>query len=147
MISWRSCARRALSKPESAWRLRARTLAAMALLVAAQIMVRIVPLARWRGWLGLAGAAAPHRQSEARKLAIHVERAAARLPWGALCLPRAIALSALLKNRNIPHQVVIAIRPAGQRGEADALHAWIDCGGIVVLGALEGPWHELARLP
>ena len=100
-----------------------------------------------KGWPGLAGAAAPHRQSEARRLAIHVERAAARLPWGALCLPRAIALSALLKNRNIPHQVVIAIRPAGQRGEADALHAWIDCGGIVVLGALEGPWHELARLP
>lgn len=53
----------------------------------------------------------------------------------------------MLKNKNISHQMIIAIRPAGQREGADALHAWVECGGNIVLGALDGPWHELARLP
>ena len=143
----RNCARQALSKADPAWRLRGRTLAALALLVGAQVLIRIVPLPRWRSRLGLAGECLIHQRIEARRLAVHVERAAARLPWGALCLPQAIALSMLLKNKGIPHQVVIAIRPSGQRGQADSLHAWVDCGGITVLGALAGPWHELARLP
>jgi len=104
-----------LSRTDSTWRLRGRTLAALVLIVGAQALIRIAALPR--------------------------------LPWGALCLPQAIALSILLKYSDIPHHLVIAIRPAGQRGQADALHAWIDCGGTVVLGALAGPWHELARLP
>ena len=119
----------------------------MALLIWAQILIRVVPLARWRGWLGLGGEAAPADLIAARRLAVHVERAAARLPWGARCLPQAIALGIILKNKNIPHQMIIAIRPAGQREAADALHAWVECGSNIVLGALDGPWHELARLP
>jgi hypothetical protein len=136
-----------LSRTDSTWRLRGRTLAALVLIVGAQALIRIAALPRWRRRLGLAGECTAAQQDEARRLAIHVERAAARLPWGALCLPQAIALSIMLKYSDIPHDLVIAIRPAGQRGQADALHAWIDCGGTVVLGALAGPWHELARLP
>lgn len=119
----------------------------MGLLVGAQALIRIVPLARWRGWLGLAGTASPADRIAARRLAVHVERAASRLPWGALCLPQAVSLSIMLKKKNIPHHLIVAIRPAGQREAADALHAWVECAGTIVLGALDGPWHELARLP
>lgn len=136
-----------MSRVEPPWRLRARTLTAMALLVGAQALIRIVPLGRWRGRLGLAGECSPLQQIAARRLAVHVERAAGRLPWGALCLPRAMTLSVMLKSRGIPHQLVIAIRPPGLRGEADVLHAWVDCSGTIVIGALDGPWHEVARMP
>ena len=119
----------------------------MVLLVGAQALIRIVPLGRWRGLLGLAGECLPHQQIEARRLAVHVERAACRLPWGALCLPQAMALSIMLKRRHIPHQLVIAIRPPGRRDDADALHAWVACGTTIVIGALDGPWHEVARMP
>ncbi len=136
-----------MSQAESPWRLRARTLSAMVLLAGAQALIRIVPLGRWRGRLGLVGECRPDQQVAARRLAVHVERAASRLPWGALCLPQAMALSVMLKSRGIPHQLVIAIRPPGLRGEADALHAWVDCCGAIVIGVLDGPWHEVARMP
>ena len=136
-----------MPQADSPWRLRARTLTAMALLVSAQALIRIVPLGRWRGRLGLAGECLPQQQIAARRLAVHVERAASRLPWGALCLPQAMALSVMLKRRHIPHQLVIAIRPPGRRDDADALHAWVACGPTIVIGALDGPWHEVARMP
>lgn len=133
---------------ESAWTLRARTLSALTLLVAAQAAIRVVSFACWRARLGLAGSATPGQQDAARRLAVHVTRAAARLPWGAKCLPQAVALSWLLRRRAVPHTLVIAARPPGQREPGgDTLHAWVECGGPIVIGELPGPWHVLARLP
>ncbi len=129
------------------WRLRGRTLEAMGALCLAQAAVAWLPFSRWRGWLGLSGAALPDAAIEAQRLAQHIDRAAARLPFPTLCLPRAIALSRLLLRRSIPHQLVIAARPASQRGGADDLHAWVEAGRHIVLGEIAGPWLETGRFP
>lgn len=63
------------------------------------------------------------------------------------CLPRAIALSRMLRRRGIAHRLVIAARPAGARNGADDLHAWIEMGGTIVLGELPGNWIQVLGLP
>jgi len=122
----------------------------MALLCRARLLVAMVPLARWRGSLGLAGAPGQATDAdadrEARRFAVHVERAAARLPFETKCLVRAMALSWLLRARAIPHALVIAARPQAARSGDDSLHAWVEQGGRIVLGELPGPWLEVARL-
>lgn len=130
-----------------AWRLRLRTLEAMAALAAARGAVLALGFERWRGSLGWPGAASAAQLNQARRLAAHVERAATRLPFATKCLPRAAALSALLRRRAVAHRVVLAARPAPARGTDDDLHAWVEVAGMVVLGDLPGPWVEVLSLP
>lgn len=136
-----------MSQASETWRLRSRTSQAMALLVAARLAVRLVKLERWRGQLGLAGNTSDADVAEARRLARHVERAAGRLPLETKCLPRAIALSRMLRHRKISHRLVIAARPAEVRSGADDLHAWVELGETIVLGELPGEWLPVLRLP
>ncbi len=121
----------------------------MALLCKARVLVMAVPLARWRGSIGLPAAAAPagpdKDAAQVRGLAARVERAAWRLPFECKCLVRAMALSWMLRERGLAHCVVIAVRPPDRRGEDDALHAWVEISGEIVLGELPGPWHEVYR--
>ena len=128
-------------------RLRGRTLEAMVALCLARLAVAWLPFGIWRGSLGLSGIALPDAAIEAQRLARHVDRAADRLPFSTLCLPRAMALSRLLLRRGIPHQLVIAARPASQRSGTDDLHAWVEAGGHIVLGEIAGPWLETGRFP
>jgi hypothetical protein len=147
MRFWSVLARRdSLTRPE-AWRLRLLTLEAVGWLCLARLMVACAPFGSWSGRLGLNGTAVQDSTAKARRLALHIERAVFHLPFELLCLPRAMALSWLLRRRAIPHQLVIAARPADQRGGADDLHAWIESEGHIVLGALPGPWLETVRLP
>ncbi len=147
MHFWPKSVRRASLTQTETWRLRGRTLEALGWLCLARLTVACAPFGSWRDRLGLGGAALQGSAIEARLLALHIERADARLPFGLLCLPRAIALSWLLRRRSIPHQLVMAARPAAQRSGTDDLHAWIEVGGDIVLGALPGPWLEAARHP
>jgi hypothetical protein len=137
---------RALSGAE-AWRLRRRTATAMLLLIRARLLIAFVPLRYWRGSLGFAGQTQgdPEQQRETRRLAIHVLRAADRLPGKTLCLPQAMALSAMLRRTRTPHALVFAARPSAYSGEGDRLHAWIEQGGERVIGDLPGPWIETFR--
>ena len=80
------------------------------------------------------------------RLAADVEWAAKRLPFSTKCLPRAMALSWMLRRRRLPHTVVIAVRPNDLRHSADALHAWVEVGGEKIIGDLPGPWIETLRL-
>lgn len=142
------CARPGCLPLLEAWRLRARTARAMAYLVWARTLVGLVPIRWWRGALGLSGLDPDvHQSQEARRLALHVERAAGRLPLHILCLPRAMALSWMLRQGGIPHRLVMAVKPLDARGMGDDLHAWIDVGGERVIGELPGPWIEVAILP
>lgn len=148
----------ALTRRE-AWRLRRLTLEAMLRLCAARLLVRLVPLRLWRGRLGqLAPAAtgtadpatlqpaASADVAQARRLALHVERAAARLPFQTKCLPRAIALTRMLQARRQPYALRIATLSAHERGGSNDLHAWVEVNGVKVIGDLPGNWIVIVNL-
>lgn len=126
------------------------TLQAMAVLSWTRLLVAAVPFGRWSHSFG--GAAidaaddAPNSAARARKIARRVERAAARLPFTTKCLPRAMALSWILRRRGITHALIVAVRPQPLRGTPDSLHAWVEVCGETVLGELPGPWIETLRL-
>lgn len=129
------------------WRPKARTVAAMARLCRAKLLVTFLPFDRWRHGLGLdAGNRDPADVAVARKLGADVEWSARRLPFSTKCLPRAMALSSVLRRNRIDHAIVIAVRPSALRQSPDALHAWVEVGGERILGDLPGPWIEIARL-
>lgn len=113
----------------------------------ARLLVAVVPLPRWQQHFGLGGAARPGAVAAAHRCARHVDRAALRLPLECKCLPRAMALSRMLRRRRVPHRLTIAVRPLAERAGRDDLHAWIEVGGETVIGDLPGPWIPLLALP
>lgn len=131
---------------------RLRTVVAMIAIGAAQLAVTLVPFHRWRGSLGTRPSRLdedrplPPNAAEGQRTAAIVERAAQRMPFQTKCLPRAVALSWLLRRKNLPHSVVFAVRPADRRQLPDALHAWVEINGAKVIGELPGPWVETLRL-
>lgn len=125
---------------------KSRTAEAMLLLSAARFLIKFVKLKLWIKALGHQGLAPAERIEKAIKYARHVNHAARFLPFEVICLPRAMALSFMLRRRSIPHDLVIATRPIGQRTERDRLHAWIECEGQIVIGSLPGPWLQVFRV-
>jgi len=125
-----------------------RTAEAMAALTVARVMVATVGFKRWRLTLGgtAAGRASNLLAAEAYRIAAHVEWAARLLPFSTKCLPRAMALSWILRSRRIGHTFVFAVRPAPQRSLDDQLHAWVELAGKTIIGELPGPWVETLRL-
>lgn len=120
----------------------------MLMLALAKLVVATVPFRWWRNSLGRASATASDTTSEGiQRLTADLSWAAHRFPFDAKCLPRAMALSWILRSRKINHAVVIAVRPRELRVSADALHAWIEVDGRRVLGDLAGPWIEAFRSP
>jgi hypothetical protein len=84
--------------------------------------------------------------ADAHRFAAHVEWAARLLPFSTKCLPRAMALSWILRSMGIAHCVTFAVRPAEHGGSDDQLHAWVDVAGETIIGELPGPWVETLRL-
>lgn len=143
---WLSWQRRGCLTVTETWQARRRTAWAMALLCAARLLVALIPFRIWRGAVGgRQTCTGPADLRAVRQLAAHIARATWRMPLAIKCLPQAIALSWQLRRLGLCHQVVFAVRPAGRRDEADALHAWVECGGTIVLGALPGPWITVHR--
>jgi Transglutaminase-like superfamily len=136
---------RALVSLPDRTRSRLRTGLAGLYLIAARLMVALVPLRFWRTALGCQTGTVD--LPVAKRLAAHVERAATLLPVETKCLPRAMALSRMLRSRRILHAVVIAARPASDRGGDTDLHAWVECGDVCILGELPGPWCPVLRQP
>lgn len=129
------------------WRSRLRTAEAVAALCAARMLVRAVRFDRWRPSLGLAeGDCVRPGEAGPERLADHVEWAARLVPFPTKCLPRAMALSWMLRSRKIGHTVVFAVRPEGSRMSNDHLHAWVEVAGDIILGNLPGPWVLTLRL-
>lgn len=117
-------------------------------LTLARFLVSAVPLRRWRKLLGplcepSKSIALP--DPAALTLARAVNRAATRLPFTTKCLPRAMALHAMLRSRRLPSLLVIGVLDPIARGSIDDLHAWVESGNAVVIGALDQPFHPLAR--
>jgi hypothetical protein len=102
---------------------------------------------RWRPTLGWADqrSSGPDTNEPVR-LAAHVEWAAKLVPFSSKCLPRAMALSWMLRKRRIGHALVFAVRPNEMRGSPDDLHAWVEVAGKIAIGYAPGPWVETLRL-
>lgn len=131
------------------WAARMVTIEAMAALVLARLLIARVRFGRWRGWLGEVDAAEPKgavARPLDRYLARAVERAAGRLPFETRCLPRAMALHWLRMRRGRAGTLVIGVLPGARRGGLDDLHAWVECGGEVLIGALDAPHGIVLRL-
>jgi hypothetical protein len=118
----------------------------MALLCGARLLVDRVALERWRESLGLSADVTGEAAAAARAVAADVEWGAKRLPFETKCLPRAMAVSWMLRRNRIGHVVVFAVRPPELRGSDDTLHAWVEVAGEAIIGDLPGPWVETARL-
>ena len=82
---------------------------------------------------------------EAHRLARVVERGVYRLPIEARCLPQAMALAWMLRRRGMAPAIVLSALPGQHRGGLDDLHAWVELGGEVVIGASEQPHRPIAR--
>jgi hypothetical protein len=57
-----------------------------------------------------------------------------RAPYSATCLEQSVALVLLLSVARIPAQLVVGVSRAEPIFRA---HAWVECGGAVVLGAAQ----------
>ena len=51
----------------------------------------------------------------------------------------------MLRRRGEDSTLVLAILPETWRGTLDDLHAWIEAGGVIAIGASEEPYRVLAR--
>ena len=137
------------------WRIHAQLVEAAVLLILSRLLVDFVRFGRWRGALGRVMPAGPAGRSDDgcdapdqhdRYLSRVVDRAALRLPLACRCLPRAMALQWMLMRRGKRPILVIGVLPGDRRGKLDDLHAWVELGGEVLIGAIAEPYVTLARL-
>lgn len=85
-------------------------------------------------------------QAIAAKIGWAVTRAARHVPFGAVCLPQAMAAKAMLARRGIGSVMHFGT----MRGEALSLsaHAWLDAAGVEVTGyPVEARFTEIACIP
>jgi hypothetical protein len=118
----------------------------MAELTRARLTIALAPFKWWHQKLGAAGKVAEIDLAEAKRLAAHVDWGARLLPFPTKCLPRAMALSRMLRRKRLAHTMVFAVRPARMRGSDDDLHAWVEVSGNKVIGDLPGEWVETLRI-
>ena len=131
-----------------AWTARARTAEAAVLLIIARLLIATVALRRWRSTLGAVARkpGAADALTLASLLCRHVERAALRLPIETKCLPRAMALSWMLRRRSIAHAAVFGVRQSGAAPDTETLHAWVEIAGQALPTGSDRSWQEVFRL-
>lgn len=112
----------------------------MTLLVLARLLVRTVPLHRWRDTLGRVGASGAIERGGAepsaayREVARSVTVAAGKLPGDYVCLPRAMTVQWMLRRRGLASALVFGVAPQQSGEKPIALHAWVEGGGAIIIG-------------
>lgn len=124
---------------------KSRTAEAILFLSISKFLIEFVQLKHWVKFLGQQGSSSDEASDMGYRYARYVDHAAKFLPFEVICLPRAMALSLMLRRRSIPHTLVIAARPIARRTEGGRLHAWIECAGKTVIGEIPGPWIQVFR--
>ena len=61
-----------------------------------------------------------------------IRAAANNVPWRSDCFPQAIAARALLRRKCYASTIHLGVEKSGEDGIAG--HAWLTCGGVVVVG-------------
>lgn len=133
-----------MTRPD--WRWRWLVAEAMLRLTLARLLVTLVPLRHWRHLLGGLAPEEANKDpadSETRRIASAVNRGADRLPFATKCLPRAIALHAMLIGRQKPSRLVIAVLDRSKLGAVEELHAWVESRGEIMIGKLDFPFHPI----
>lgn len=132
-------------------RLKTMALEAALFLLLARLLVKYVPMRRWRHRLTTAeeaerGGLQPEGRRLARKVARVVRRVARHVPFPAMCLPQAMAAQWMLRRRGIPSRLFFGarrrLRPESAPhtdGSASGMdfHAWLTIGNDCVLGGAE----------
>lgn len=114
---------------------RALSLEAAVCLTLAWLLIHHVPMRHWRRLLETVptGADRAVRQPLGRTVGRMVRRVARRLPFEALCLPRAMAAHWMMRRRGVSSHLRIGVgRPAP--GRALNYHAWLTVDGEPVIG-------------
>lgn len=138
---------RSFSLSARLWRWRAAVAEAMVLASLARFLIRFVPFKFWRPSLGrIAGSGGRPEKGDgletALPLAKAVNRGADLLPGETICLPRAMTLQWMLARRGRPSSLVFGVSSETEIDAGRALHAWIECDGMVVLGDdADSRWH------
>jgi hypothetical protein len=74
----------------------------------------------------------------AHRIGVIVTRVAARLPVRTTCLVDALVADTMLRRRRFSSTFRLGVqRPADAHGGL-AAHAWVECDGAVLIGALDG---------
>lgn len=116
--------------------------------------IRVVRFQAVRRWLARLAAVSDREVRAADRIVWAVETASGRLPGARTCLPRALVAQALLARHGFPanFRIGVARRDDGRV----AAHAWVECGGEVVIGGgdiarycslLEIMPEDFARIP
>ena len=87
----------------------------------------------------------PVNSARIRDLCWAVTAISARSPLCATCLEQGVALVMLLTMARIPANLVVGVARAESAFRA---HAWVECGGVVVLGGVQSHgFTPLLRVP
>ena len=122
-------------------------LEAVLLLLLARLLVKYVPMRRWRNRLATAeesGGPPPDGRRMGRKVARVIRRVAWHVPFRAVCLPQAMAAQWMLRRRGISSRLFFGARrrpetaPSRDRPASGMdFHAWLTVGDACVLGGAE----------
>jgi hypothetical protein len=118
-------------------------------LVLARLALRIAPFRVLVRVLGMrAGSSAdtylPGQRDRAELIGWAVRAASTRLPWHSTCLTEALAAAALLRSHGLPGTLSVGVGRGESRGDGMLVHAWLQCGDLVLTGAHErGRFAEL----
>jgi hypothetical protein len=86
-----------------------------------------------------------HKWSSAQRVAWAVNAVANLWPDVMSCLVRAVATEAMLGRRGISSNLRLGVRHDGEPLNPFTAHAWVECQGLVVMGAVDdlGDYHVL----
>ena len=122
-------------------------LEAVLLLLLARLLVKYVPMRRWRHRLSTAEEPVgppPEGRRMGRKVARVVRRVAWHVPFRAVCLPQAMAAQWMLRRRGISSRLFFGARrrpktapPRDRPASGMDFHAWLTVGDACVLGGAE----------
>ncbi len=118
------------------------------LLILAKALIHHVPLRWWRISLGRVGGLCSDMSDRVRVVRVTnaVIRATQRLSGDYVCLPRAMAVQWMLGRRGQSSALVFGVLPGEARGDIHALHAWVECGGQVVIGGSDMTYYRSLTL-
>ena len=109
---------------------------AAVLLALARFLVMFVPMRRWRHRIATARQERLLVPPLARKVAWVVRKVADFVPFGAACLPQALAAQWMLRWRGVASQLMVGVRreATADRAAGRFYHAWLQVGDQCVIG-------------